>query len=129
MKRWFNNEITGQQSATKLLWGRISRLACRLIKSNIHPKQSVTKIFKYSNIFKSSPYWSAKRHQIIVRLDFKPSLLCNQIKYLSKAECDEYIRIFKYSNIFYTNIFGYSFVSFSWYKYIRIFVRIRIILC
>ena len=52
-------------------------------------------------------------------------------------------RIFEYSNIriifntnihsyhirivsFYTNIFGYSFVLFSWYKYIRIFICIEI---
>ena len=52
------------------------------------------------------------------------------------AECDEYIQIFEYSNIFYqniysdirsyhfldTNIFGYSFVSTFW---IRIYSDIR----
>ena len=41
----------------------------------------------------------------------------------------EYIWIFSDANIhsynfFDTNIFGYSFVSFYWYEYIRIFVRI-----
>ena len=57
---------------------------------------------------------------------------------LSPPECDEYIRIFEYSNIFDpniysdlrsyqnfdTNIFGYSFVSKNSYEYIRIFVRV-----
>ena len=73
-----------------------------------------------------------------------------------RSECDEYIRIFEYSNIFDpniysgirsyhfsdTNIFGYSFVSTFWiriysdirscqlfgYEYIRIFVRGKILI-
>ena len=43
----------------------------------------------------------------------------------SKTECDEYIRIFEYSNIFYTNIYSdIRSYQFSWYEYIRIFIRI-----
>ena len=54
------------------------------------------------------------------------------------SECEEYIRIFECSNIFVTNIyldissywfdmniFRSSFVLFSWYQYIRIFIRIK----
>ena len=67
-----------------------------------------------------------------------------EMKLVCIPECDEYI--FEYSNIrifsiqifirtfvrinfLDTNVFGYSFVSFSWYEYIRIFVRIKILLC
>ena len=59
---------------------------------------------------------------------------------MSKPECDEYIRIFKYSNIFDpniysdirsyqnfdTNIFRYSFVTKFWSKIIKTFIYIRI---
>ena len=37
-----------------------------------------------------------------------------------------FIRIFIRIKKFHTNIFGYSFVSFSWHEYIRIFIRIKI---
>ena len=77
----------------------------------------------------------------------------NQTLMRLESECDEYIQICKYSNIFYPNfirifvriifwiqiysdtrtcqflgykyIFGYSFVPRFWYEYIRIFVRIN----
>ena len=39
------------------------------------------------------------------------------------AECDEYIRIFEC--ICHKYVFGHSFVWIFWYKYIRIFVRVK----
>ena len=38
----------------------------------------------------------------------------------------EYIQTFVCVKKFHTNIFGYSFVSFSWHEYIRIFVHVKI---
>ena len=40
---------------------------------------------------------------------------------IDEPECDKYIRIFEFENLF-----GYSFVSFSWYEYIRIFIHVKI---
>ena len=60
-------------------------------------------IFNFVSIFESPPFW----------------------KYCSGPECDEYIRIFEFWNIFYTNIYSdIRSYQFSWYEYIRIFVRI-----
>merc|ERR1739844_742108 len=44
----------------------------------------------------------------------------------SNAECDEYIRIFEYSNILVTNIYSdiHSY-QFFFYEYIRTFVRVK----
>ena len=44
------------------------------------------------------------------------------------AECDKYIQIFVYSNIFDTNIFRYCSCQLFGYKYIRIFVRGKILI-
>ena len=55
-----------------------------------------------------------------------PSLNINTSHIYTPAfapECDEYIRIFEYFWSKY--LFGYSFVSFFGYKYIRIFVRVN----
>ena len=45
-----------------------------------------------------------------------------------RAECDEYIRIFEYSNILVTNIYSdiRSF-QFFFYEYIRTFVRVKFV--
>ena len=45
---------------------------------------------------------------------------------LSTPECDEYIRIFEYSNILVTNIYSdIRSYQFFFYEYIRAFVRVK----
>ena len=44
------------------------------------------------------------------------------------AECDEYIRIFEYSNILVTNIYSdIRSYQFFFYEYIRTFVRVKFV--
>ena len=46
----------------------------------------------------------------------------------SLSECDEYIRIFKYSNILVTNIYSdIRSYKFFFYEYIRTFVRVKFV--
>ena len=48
--------------------------------------------------------------------------------YVFRAECDEYIRIFEYSNILVTNIYSdIRSYQFFFYEYIRTFVRVKFV--
>merc|ERR1712147_189172 len=58
----------------------------------------------------------------------KACIFQNPGKRLFKTECDEYIRIFEYSNILVTNIYSdiHSY-QFFFYEYIRTFVRVKFV--
>ena len=87
---------------------------------------SFNQAFEQARKFEASLVYVEESGEVVtnpLRLSFPFPFPCQNMLY--GPECDEYIRIFEYSNILVTNIYSdIHLYQFFFYEYIRIFVRV-----
>ena len=99
---------------------QLSGTRCHLLKRKKRPETNGDENLLLSGNYLFSEEGQRKKTRIGFAIEY--------ITLIFVSECDEYIRIFEYSNILVTNIYSdIRSYHFFFYEYIRTFVRVKFV--